>query len=187
MYEYNFDIQRAILSPMTGQTYTNGLTPAPLHARTNVSAKSLGLVLGDSTGRDWLLSLMFVRFATTVAAAGQPVGMSKDATYGCGAVTATYNANMSYSTVGISCHAVAAAGDYGFIQVGGLNGWAVTAAAAAIAIGDVLYWSGTTIVSVAATDANRLRRVAIAHEVDADGGVSTVGAMMIAPTGIPGF
>lgn len=184
MYEFNFDIQRAILSPLTGQTYSNGLIPAPLNSPIRVSSRGLGLVNGDSTGREFMLTLMYVRFAATVASAGRPVAMINDGTYGNGSVTSTYAAALVYSVCGISCHAVTAAGDYGFIQVGGLNGWAVTAAAAAVAQGDVLYWTATNELTVAATDANKLKRVAVAHKADADGGSQGVGQLMICPVGI---
>ena len=187
MYEYNFDIQRSLLDPMTAQTYTSGATPAPLGAVCRVSAKSLGLILGDSTGRDWLITLMFVRFKATVAGAGRPVAYTSDATYGYHSVTSTYAAGLVYASLGISCHAVAAAGDYGFVQIGGLNGWAVTTAAAAVAIGDVLYWSATNELTVAASDANRLKRVAVATEVDADGGALPVGSVMVNPVGLGAF
>lgn len=185
-YEYNFDIQRALLGQLTGQTYTNGLTPAPLGAVISVSAKSLGLVLGDSTGRDWLITLMFVRFSAAVVSAGRCCHFTSDATYGYHCVTSTFNAALTYGNAGISTAAVTAAGDYGFIQIGGLNGWAMTATAAALAIGDVLYPTATNVVTLADTDAKRAQRIGVNQVVDADGGATTVGQVLITPNGIGG-
>ena len=184
MNEFNAGILRGLLEFPTALTFTDGVLPCPLGSIAKVSAKSLGLVLGDSTGRDWLITLQFVRFSATVAGAGRVCHYTSDATYSYHCVTSTFAAALVYNNAGISCHAVAAAGDYGIIQVGGLNGWAMTAAAAAVAIGDVLYPTATNEVSVAATDANRAKKVGIAEVVDANGGATTVGMVRLSPNGV---
>ena len=183
MNAFNAAYLRGLLTHPSALTFSNGLIPCPLGTIVTVSAKSLGLVLGDSTGRDWELKMMFVRFKATIAAAGYPVQFTSDATYGYHSV-AGYTAALIYNNAGISAHAVAAAGDYGFIQCGGLNGWAVTTAAAAVAIGDILYPSGANELSVAGSDANRLKRIGVAEVVDADGGALGVGTVRLTPNGV---
>jgi hypothetical protein len=184
MNEYNAGILRGLLEFPTALTFSNGLLPCPLGSIAKVSAKSLGLVLGDTTGRDWLITLMFVRFKATVASAGRVCHFTSDSTYGYHCVTSTWDSTLTYNNAGISCHAVAAAGDYGVIQVGGLNGWAMTAAAAAIAIGDIVYPTATNEISVADTDAKRVQKVGVAEVVDANGGATTVGMIRLTPNGV---
>lgn len=180
MYEYNFDIMRSLTSPMTGMSYGANL-PAPLGATVRVSAKSLGLVLGGALACDWIITLMFVRFSAAVTSAGRVCHWTSDATYGYGCVTSTWASTLTYSNAGISAHAVTAAGDYGFIQVAGMNGWVMTATAAALAIGDVLYPTATNVVTLADTDAKRVQRIGTNMLVDADGGATTIGQVMITP------
>lgn len=153
----------------------------PLGTVVMADSMHLGLVLADASQRNFAMKFTYVRFGATIAAAGYCCQWLYDATYLSGTVTGTYTAAAVYANAGISISAVATAGLYGWIQSGGLNGWAVTAAAAAVAIGDVLYPTATNELTVAASDANRMKRLAVAQRVDADGGALGVGLVMILP------
>lgn len=173
MYEFNLDILRFINNPPTGVGPT-----APLGAIFMASSMELGLLLSDASKRDFMLTYMYVRFAETVSGAGQPVQVAYDATYLAHSIYKTYAAARDYSAAGISVHAVVAAGDYGIIQVGGLNGWAIAGATAAAA-GDVGYISATNAVSAAATDANRLKKLGVYERIQAGAGAIPVGEFCV--------
>lgn len=158
---------------------------APLGTHVYCGSFQLSLALADASQREFAMRFTYVRFGATIAAAGYACQWLYDATYLSGTVTGTFTAAAVYANAGISISAVATAGLYGWIQSGGLNGWAVTTAAAAVAIGDVLYPTATNELTVAATDPNRLKRLAVAQRVDADGGALGVGLVMILPNANP--
>lgn len=173
-----------IITQLTSNTGNTEPT-CPLGTHLYCGSYQLGLALADASQREFMMRFTYVRFGATIAAAGYACQWLYDSTYLSGTVTGTYTAAAVYANAGFSISAVATAGLYGWIQSGGLNGWAVTAAAAAVAIGDVLYPSATNELTVAASDANRLKRIAVAQRVDADGGALGVGLVMVLPNGNP--
>lgn len=177
----------SILSQINGVPTGNNQT-APLGAVCEISNRGLGITpsitMLDLKVREFAMRFVYCQFSAAVASAGRCCHMIGDATYGYGCATSTWAAIQAYNNIGISISAIAAAGDWGWVQCGGLNGWAVTAAVAAVAIGDTLYPTATNVLTVATTDAQRIQGVGKSQVVDADGGALGVGQVLIAPNAL---
>jgi hypothetical protein len=132
--------------------YPSSTRTVALGTRVTVGSYELGLVLGDASGNEFELEFTYGRFSEAFAVtAGIPTALLFHATYGNFCFVKTYASAQAYSFRGITpLYSVApAAGDYGWIQTGGLNGWAITTSEA-IAAGTFAKHtgSGTTIEEV---------------------------------------
>jgi hypothetical protein len=157
MYAFNGDILSSIKTPSDSAS-------APLGYKMWVGSHSLGLVINDGSKNEFALEFIYGRFSQAFAATGGlPAYVHYDATYGNFCFSDVNEAAYDKTCVGITPAFTAAvtAGQYGWVQCGGLNGWALTTSEAA-AVGQALVpVNGATTVEATDSDAESIKAVGI--------------------------
>ncbi len=122
----------------------------------------------------------YCRFAAAVGGAGIPLARMYDATYLHYCVTGTWAAGIAYAFGGISLIGGYVAGDYGWVQTGGLNIVAVAGAAAISAGAKVCHNEAGTSVKEASTDALRVKYFGILDNALGGAGNIPIGQLCLA-------
>lgn len=142
------------ISPMTDVTAVNLSANGAVWPLGAKLTKTNRFTDANSITMDVLVTYMYVRFSAASSAAGSPFALSYSATYGISGTT-TYAAGLITAFCGITVTANAyAAGDYGWVQVGGPNTVAMSAAAAIAQFARVEHNGAAFDVKTVATDAN---------------------------------
>jgi hypothetical protein len=174
MYAFNADILKSIKTPSDSAS-------APLGYKMWVGSHSLGLVLGDGSKNEFALEFVYGRFAEAfLVTGGIPAYAVYDATYGYFCFTDTYVAGYGLKGITPTYTVAPTAGQYGWIQCGGLNGWALTTSEAAAVNAVLTPVSAATTVESADSDAERMLGIGVLlGPALGAGGATGVGSVMI--------